>query len=400
MEKINVAELLKECPKGMELDCTMFNNVVLYGVNGSSYPISILAGGRKQSRLNLTKTGCCNNNPDAKCVIFPKGKTTWEGFQRPFKDGDIVFYDNCVSIFKEWGGETRLRTYAYTYLGYEETLCQEKPVFGKDISKEVRFATEEEKQKLFDSIKANGYKWNPETKTLEELPKFKVGDKIEKCGYRFTITEVKDDYYLTKCGNKVPFDNQADFSLVQNKFDTAILETEQKPTALCDVINAINAGCKSLMEETIKVDISAGYEFAGVDNQQVVFEKIGCQYPKTYEECCDVLKIEYPYFKTEEDGISASTYKNKLFGDLKQLLICRDAYWKIAGEEMGLDEPWKPDWDDENEFKYGLYHFRNGIMRDGSCINSTLLAFPTEEMRDAFLENFGHLIEPCKKLYE
>ena len=54
------------------------------------------------------------------------------------------------------------------------------------------------------------------------------------------------------------------------------IESEQKPTTLCDVINAINAGCKSLMEETIKVDIPAGYEFAGVDDNagQVIFEKI------------------------------------------------------------------------------------------------------------------------------
>ena len=27
MEKINIAELLKECHRGMELDCAMFDNV-------------------------------------------------------------------------------------------------------------------------------------------------------------------------------------------------------------------------------------------------------------------------------------------------------------------------------------------------------------------------------------
>ena len=26
-ERINIAELLKECPKGMELDCTSYDNV-------------------------------------------------------------------------------------------------------------------------------------------------------------------------------------------------------------------------------------------------------------------------------------------------------------------------------------------------------------------------------------
>ena len=38
----------------------------------------------------------------------------------------------------------------------------------------VRFATEEEKQKLFQAIKDNRYKWNAETKTLKKLvePRF------------------------------------------------------------------------------------------------------------------------------------------------------------------------------------------------------------------------------------
>ena len=43
----------------------------------------------------------------------------------------------------------------------------------------LRLATEEEKQKLFDAIKTNGYCWNAETKTLEKLPKFKVRDRIK-----------------------------------------------------------------------------------------------------------------------------------------------------------------------------------------------------------------------------
>ena len=27
MEKLNIAEILKDCPKGMELDCTLFEDV-------------------------------------------------------------------------------------------------------------------------------------------------------------------------------------------------------------------------------------------------------------------------------------------------------------------------------------------------------------------------------------
>lgn len=170
MEKINIAELLKDCPQGMELDCTMYDNVVLEfvaNVKEDTYPIKLKT--KHGTPISVTEYGCYDMCADAKCVIFPKDKTTWEGFHRPFKDGDIVFYSDTIAIFKEWGDETLFRAHAYTYLGYEEYLCKEKPIFGKGIRKEVRFATEEEKAKFFDIIKANGYKWDEETKTLEKL---------------------------------------------------------------------------------------------------------------------------------------------------------------------------------------------------------------------------------------
>lgn len=115
------------------------------------------------------------------------------------------------------------------------------------------------------------------------------------------------------------------------------------------------------------------------------------KYPQTYEECCAILRIEYPYFKTEEDGISASVYKNKLIGNLKRLLICRDAYWKIAGG-------WKPDWDNIDQDKYVIYTDGNTICTNYFCLGHNILAFPTEEMRNAFYENFKSLIEKCKEL--
>lgn len=145
------------------------------------------------------------------------------------------------------------------------------------------------------------------------------------------------------------------------------------------------------------IPIPQGYEFAGVDddNRQVIFEKIGYHYPKNYKECCDVLKI--PNDERYID-IDVPLDYNKLLSAFTELLICRTAYWKIAGEQMGLGKPWEPDWDNEDEYKYGFFRLRNIIYKDATCINPTLLVFPTEEMRDAFYENFKDLIERCKEL--
>ena len=173
MEKINVAELLRNCPKGMELDCTAFEGVTLSSVNTNrAYPIHIrLSCGNLKS---LTSEGGLNHTEGAKCIIFPKGKTTWEGFVPPcqFKDGDVVYTSmDSIAILGDRIGE------------HSESFNSYCGLFNYEFNTDVvvlpeRFATEEEKQKLFDAIKSNGYKWNPETKTLEELvePKFKVGD--------------------------------------------------------------------------------------------------------------------------------------------------------------------------------------------------------------------------------
>ena len=38
-EKINIAELLKDCPTGMKLDCTMYENVTFNRLQGDEFII-------------------------------------------------------------------------------------------------------------------------------------------------------------------------------------------------------------------------------------------------------------------------------------------------------------------------------------------------------------------------
>lgn len=169
-QKINVAELLKDCPSGMELDCTICDN--LYFNEVTPYMIRCyIKNDETYNSICFHHDGSYLTCGKAKCVIFPKGETTWEGFQRPFKDGDVVFYNDTIAIFKEWGDETLFRTYVTKYLCCDSLIDTNVPLFGKSVRKETRLATEEEKQKLFDAIKANGYKWNEETKTLEKIKK-------------------------------------------------------------------------------------------------------------------------------------------------------------------------------------------------------------------------------------
>ena len=121
------------------------------------------------------------------------------------------------------------------------------------------------------------------------------------------------------------------------------------------------------------------------------------KYPTTYEECWKV-RFEVDGETTLEEFHHVSGYYSESLGALQKLLCCRDAYWKIAGEEMGLDEPWKPDWKNTKNVKYGITLYDDIITKMYLRNENVILAFPTEEMRDAFYENFKDLIEQCKEL--
>ena len=230
MEKINIAELLKDCPKGMELDCTMYDNCTYAGIEDVGY-IDILIN-TPSGRIRLTKEGCYIRHDDnAKCVIFPKGKTTWEGFHRPFKDGDILAYTSShttVFIYRNKDNEPKHTT--SFYVGYtiggsyhNFNIYDKSLLIALNGDCDTRFATEEEKARLFQAIKANGYEWNPETKTLEKLiePKFKVGDKIK---YRsgeivYRIVQTTEDSYVLDNLCSIPISIEHMYNLVPTKFD-------------------------------------------------------------------------------------------------------------------------------------------------------------------------------------
>ena len=93
-----------------------------------------------------------------------------------------------------------------------------------------------------------------------------------------------------------------------------------------------------------------------------------------------------------------SGYKGELLTNFQRLLIFRDVYWKMAGEKMGLDKPWEPDWTDLDQLKYCIWVDVGEFITMINVRGQHILAFPTEEMRDAFYENFKDLIEQCKEL--
>ena len=125
-----------------------------------------------------------------------------------------------------------------------------------------------------------------------------------------------------------------------------------------------------------------------INATKIVLEKKKKEYPKSYEECCKVMKCD-PWFEMN------TCYHGNELSHLYRLLICRDAYWKLAGD-------WKPDYDSGVD-KFGIICMDGVVQESNPTTNwerhlNKILDFPTKEMRDAFYENFKELIEQCKEL--
>ena len=131
-----------------------------------------------------------------------------------------------------------------------------------------------------------------------------------------------------------------------------------------------------------------GYEFKDENGNVIEAKKIVLdkkKYPKTYNDC-----VIY-----NREGTSFN--RGIMLSKLEKLLICREAYWEIAGKDLGLNKRWEPSY--ANGYcSYAIIRHTGHIRKSRPCANSVLLEFPTEEMRDAFYENFKDLIEECKEL--
>ena len=242
---------------------------------------------------------------------------------------------------------------------------------------------------------------------LEKYP-YKVGDKVKACvnGYSdffviqdmiwYCISKVIKykvyDYCWLSAENLQPYKEE---TMEERKYADLRLDADQDDKLATEATidgDKITAPENYLIGKVTKVDNGVLVEFV----------KKQPQYPKTYEECCKVVDIDSDNYLTIrnlycEDGEEVTTKYERdflgIFESLWTIKICRDAYWKIAGEQMGLGKPWEPDWNNlstNHEF----------IKINKGCFTypSRVLVFPTTEMRDAFHDNFKDLIEDCEEL--
>lgn len=143
-----------------------------------------------------------------------------EKAQTEFKDGDILYITdrivscNFIMIYKNQEGD---RIYHYATLPEDNLVIMTKEGFLSDnggLSK--RYATEEEKQQLFEALAKKGKAWDDEKKAIVDLkPKceFKPFDrciwKIRNCEgsiWQASFVSYVDEYGATPMGMSIDED--------------------------------------------------------------------------------------------------------------------------------------------------------------------------------------------------
>ena len=164
--KINIAEILKDCPKGTKLYSTVFGEVTFDSIGiEDKYPIIVCKlDGMKTS---FTEEGHYTEYPNSECVLFPSSEMRdWTKF---FKRGDVVrsIDDGAQAVFNGWESDDYTSFYASIVHHAEVDEWDEDIVFAvESFYKEYE---EFARGFIVDAEEHYNGKYNPETLQVEPV---------------------------------------------------------------------------------------------------------------------------------------------------------------------------------------------------------------------------------------
>ena len=142
------------------------------------------------------------------------------------------------------------------------------------------------------------------------------------------------------------------------------------------------------------------WEVKEVVGNKIIIKEKEMELPKTWKDCFEELKDKESITDSSDIAMIRDSAKawdknrdvlpagmGKPMLALCQLLICRNAWWKQLG--------WKPDLAVR---KYCITTKCDEVEKLEKIQENRILAFPTSEVRDQFLDSFRDLIEEAKEL--
>lgn len=133
--------------------------------------------------------------------------------QPEFKDGDIVMSDSGTIVLVRGISLTR-KIYYHAYMRNEYIyINQVEGEFFSRVSRIKRFATDSEKQQLFDALAKEGKRWDSEHKMIVDLkPAFEIG-KL------YVFREEDEDGELTIIGELIDKNESEDTLTFGNQYE-------------------------------------------------------------------------------------------------------------------------------------------------------------------------------------
>lgn len=184
--KINIAEILKDCPKDTKLYSPLFGEVKLFGISENSVSILFIDGGDYHD--SFSKYGnYYSKYSQSECLLFPSSKMRdWTKF---FKRGDVVIKNGggMAAVFDGWVNDT------YTEFNTTVNLYCDNNTGEEEVCDTLLFrkATEEEREQFIKKAeRAFNGKYNPDTMQVEPVKPtcpFKPFDKVLVRNYDNTV---------------------------------------------------------------------------------------------------------------------------------------------------------------------------------------------------------------------
>lgn len=151
--------------------------------------------------------------PEGCTAVINNGAVVFEKEEYEFKDGDIIAKSDAVAILKGDFKNGIFRDYAC--LNFDGKVLISNNTEWSTMPVGWHIATEVEKQRLFDKMKEQGFRWNAEKKQVEKVRwKPEVDEDYFYVNFYGNVVQTRNiggygDYELQKAYNYFPTREQA-----------------------------------------------------------------------------------------------------------------------------------------------------------------------------------------------
>jgi len=224
--------------------------------------------------------------------------------------------------------------------------------------------------------------------------KYKIGDKVKVKSHEW-YKDNADNICEVECGNTVFIPDMKCYCgstvTIMKRFSHIkcyAIEEDNGVHYWSDEMFEYDTDMKefvNIKDEIIVPDNCEVWDDQGnvIKTSKIIIREVKKAYPNTINDCYNLL---------EDDELASPTSMRKF----QELINARNAYWKIAGANMGLGRSWEPNWTSFEGYP-AIYMYRYQITLSVAKDVHHCLVFPTEEMRDMFYKNFRKDIEECKE---